>query len=183
MIKDYALFYSYSKSRDLLEVKFSNEEITYSLEQENVTVNFHNVDLVSYEITGINKIMKIHVDGMIYLPNNAMVDVINSLLKQSGLETLAYKDHSDFYVGEVIQTSPSIILNSSFGEVEINEKCSLREKDRVIFVLKHTFVNINKYATENHICTYKDLDIANKDEVMLVDLSINDDFFNTKEED
>ena len=53
MIREYSLFYYYHKIHDELVVRFCDEEITYESQIDNVKVSYHNVDLVSYEISDI----------------------------------------------------------------------------------------------------------------------------------
>lgn len=182
MIENYSLFYFYSKHDDVLVVKFSNEDITYTLEQEVVNSNYHNIDLVSYEISGISKIMKIHAHGLIPLPNKLMIDVINTILKENGLETLGYKNHSGFYIGEVKEIEPNLIISYDNKECLFKPIPSLKKNDHVVIATPLTFLFNGVQLEDEHLCSYNDLGLSKSNDILIVDKDItSNDFFSTKE--
>ena len=180
-MKNYALFYSFSKEKESLLILFSDEEITYQKDLGRVIVSYHDVDVVSYRIKDINKIIKIHADGMIPLLNKELLSIINNVLIKDGLKPLEEKKHSDFYNAEVINVNP-IKVKTIDGEYIINKEHKVKLNDHVVLVKKGSFLFDKTYLKEDHLCSYKDLEISNNEEVFIDnELNINEDFFITEE--
>lgn len=179
---NYAVFYSFSKEKESLLILFSDEEITYQKSLNHVIVSYHDVDVVSYRIKDINKIIKIHADGLIPLLNKELLSIVNNVLVKDGLTPLKEKDHSDFYNAVVINNNP-LVLKAIDGEYQINEDIKLRINDHVVLVKKGSFLPDKTYLKDHHVCSYKDLGISNSKEVFIDnELDINVDFYLTSEE-
>ncbi len=101
-MKDYSLYYSYKNKGDVLIITFDGEkEATKSENRERVTIIYNNSEIIGYQIKNIKEIIKIKSEGMIYLPNKEMVEVINSILKNAKLEPLEEKENSGYFTAEV----------------------------------------------------------------------------------
>ena len=180
-MKNYDVFYSFSKEREYLLILFSDEKITYQKSFGKIVVSYHNVDVVSYKIKDIDKIIKIHADGLIPLINQTVLSIINNLLIKEGLEPLFEKTHSDFYNAIVLSKNPTIVKTID-GEYEVNND-NVKINDHVVLAKQGSFLFDKTYLKENHLCTYKDLEISDSDEVLIDnELDINEDFFLTSEE-
>ena len=172
MIKNYSLFYSYKTLGDVLLVNIddtllSNREV----KKNNILALYHDDLLVGINIFDISKIMKIKSQGMIYLPSNSLIDVINSLLENAGLETLAYKTESGYVIGEIkrvddkemeIDIKKDIYLLPSHKEVH--------QGDKVVLAKIGTYLN-NGRIVKNvpHLCSYEDLGIENKKDILIIE--------------
>ena len=77
-MKNYGVFYSFTEEKEYLLILFSDDEITYQKSFEHVMVSYHDVDVVSYKIKGINKIMKIHADGLIPVLSKEFLKLISN---------------------------------------------------------------------------------------------------------
>ena len=101
-MKDYSLYYSYKNNGDVLIITFDGEkEATKSENRGRVTIIYNNSEIIGYQINNIKEIIKIKSEGMIYLPNKEMVEVINSILKNAKLEPLEEKENSGYFTAEV----------------------------------------------------------------------------------
>ena len=179
-MKNYGVFYSFNKEKDSLIVRFSDLNVTYQKALDHVIVSFHNLDIVSYRIKNINKIIKIHADGLIPVVNEQLLTIINSLLEKDGLPTLENKSHSDFYNGEVISVNP-IIIKTILNEYKF-EDLNVKLHDHVVVLKPRSFDFHGNYYQEAHVCTYEDLDISSSNEIFKDnELQVEDDFFLTME--
>ncbi|MEG0034011.1 MAG: DUF4479 domain-containing protein [Bacilli bacterium] len=99
----YSLFYNKNVIGDVLLISFENETIPNRKEVDNNIVRIYENDrLIGINIFNISSTVKIHADGLIPLPANQFIDVINSVLIQNKLEPLAYKEESGFKIGKII---------------------------------------------------------------------------------
>lgn len=99
----YSLFYNYKLLGDILFIIYDNELIPTSKEVDyDVTKIYYQEKLIGINIFNFSKIIKIKANGLIPLPNNELIDVINSVLKNHNLESLPYKNESGFKIGKII---------------------------------------------------------------------------------
>ena len=177
MIENYSIFYSYQKARNILTIKFNDLKINKDVKRGNVFIFYHDDELVSYIIDGIDKIIKIHAEGLIPLPNDMMIDVINTFLKKENLEQLSYKKHSGYYVGEVKNVNGEVEVNTINNTYKFSNYFNLLDGDKVIVASPNIFLFNGEYNKEPHLCSYKDLDISDND-ALIVDnsLIVNEDF-------
>jgi len=182
MLTNYGIFYYFKRSPHCLLIYFSDEEVTYSTKIGKVTASYHGVDLVSYEIDDIDKLMKIHANGLIVLPNKALIDIINSILRKETFETLEYKVRSDFYVARIVAINDKIKVTSLLGEKELPLVSGLKVGDKVIINKENSFTCSEEYRKESMICSYRDLGINKSNEIMKVnELDIEKDLFEMEE--
>lgn len=180
-MKNYGVFYSFTEEKEYLLILFSDDEITYQKSFEHVIVSYHDVDVVSYKIKGINKIMKIHADGLIPVLSKELLKLINSILLKDGLAPLEEKVHSGFYNGEVVDKNP-IKVKTRDGIFILEDDYDVQIGDRVVLTRPDTFLFDKTYLRKHHLCSYKDLEISDDDKVFVDnELDINGDFFLTKE--
>ena len=102
MIKKYSLYYSYKYIGDVLIVNIiPNAFVTTSKRVGDVEIIYNNDTVIGYNIFNISRIIKIKMVGILYHPENVLIDIINSILTNAKQETLSYVEESGFVVGEV----------------------------------------------------------------------------------
>ncbi|MCH5172510.1 MAG: DUF4479 domain-containing protein [Erysipelotrichales bacterium] len=102
-MKDYALFYDYHTIGDvLLIVKDLETKPDKTVVNGDVVSLYKNNELIGINIFNISSVLKIKSKGLIVLPMKEMIDVINNILKNAGVETLEYKEESGFKIGHVL---------------------------------------------------------------------------------
>ena len=119
MIKDYLLYFSNNVYKDSLYIHLRRD---YQIKDE--TKIFNDVEVlykekkpIVYMIHNISRYTKIWMDGYIYLPSKTLIDVVNSILLNAGLEPLAYKDKSGFIIGKITAKSP--YLNGNLYNIDL----------------------------------------------------------------
>ena len=159
MFSQYGIF-NLHEEEDALLILFSEEEITSHKLSKEVEVLYHNETLVGYKIPNFIRYAKIKYSGIIFLPNNYLIDVINSVLTNNELETINYKNNSGFVVKKD---------ENGKNRVWANEGTFLRD---------HT-ISKGKYVT------YYELYIKNENEDELIEIEednlIGKDFFKMEE--
>ena len=99
----YGLYYNKEKIGDVLIIIFKSNEIANFIKTtENCRVLYRNNELVGINILNISKILKIKSHGFLPLINKEVLDVINSILLNNGLEALPYQNESGFVVAKII---------------------------------------------------------------------------------
>lgn len=102
-MKDYALFYDYHTIGDvLLIVKDLETKPDKVLKNGDVVSLYKNDELIGINIFDISSVLKIKSKGLIVLPIKEMIDIINNILENAGVETLSYKEESGFKIGHVL---------------------------------------------------------------------------------
>lgn len=154
MISRYGIFNYHEDNNELVILFDEGRNFKERLNDEIFLLKKDN-QVVGYSINNFIKYAKIKYSGIIFLPNNALIDVINSILKNNNLETLSYKDSSGYEI-------------------------KLINNQKVVFANKGTFLK-DESISKGHICTYDDLFIKHDkmNEVLLLDndSKINVDFF------
>lgn len=194
MIENYTLYYSYKNIGDVLIVYLDDILPMTSYKRSGDVVTIYSDDrLIGYNIFNISKIIKIKYSGALYLPNKMLIDVINSVLKNSKNDTLSYHEYSGYVSGCVIdgnEVEGGYLFKVNIGEDILScfSKELLNIGDKVIVALSGTRLsngkmvresNINGVFTNAHICTFKDLDISedNASFINEEDLDLGNDFF------
>lgn len=98
----YGIFHHLATLGDVLLIKISDQIATHSVTNDRVVALYAGDELVGYNIFRISEVIKIKSNGLIVLPGNALIDVINSLLTASGFTALPYLENSGFVIGEVL---------------------------------------------------------------------------------
>lgn len=97
----YAIFYNYELFGDVIIIKFANKPATKVEQRNNITVIYNDEDIIGYNIFKTKHIVKIKAKGLIPLPADSLIDLINALLTNENLNPLPYKLQSGFVVGYV----------------------------------------------------------------------------------
>ena len=109
----YSLFYNKDLIGDVLMIVYNQGKIpNKSIKEENIVKIYSDDELIGINIFNISSIVKIHANGLIPLPANEFVDVINTLLAQHNLDKLEYKKESGFKIGKVILNPLSFLYSN-----------------------------------------------------------------------
>ena len=154
MIKNYGI-YNHHEYDDTLLILFSDLEVTSSKKDNEIESLYHEEQLVGYRIKHFIRYAKIKYSGIIFLPADPLIDVINTVLRKYHLETLEYKKHS----GYITKINDSKVM---------------------VYATSGTFLR-DETISQGRFCSYYDLYIKNENEHQLItfDDSIkeNEDFF------
>lgn len=177
---NFSIFYSYKTHGDVLIVSFKDEIITSVIHKGSVEVCYNKDDIITLRFNNMSKIIKIHSSGLVALPNNLFIDILNNILKKEKIDVqLAYKDKSDFVIGKVVEIN-KVDVASKVIEVITND---LKINDFVVVANKDIRLATGKWTKDYQICTYKDLHISDDESVYIIDeeCQVGTDFYNTKE--
>ena len=153
----YTLFYNRKNIGDVLLINFNNDlEVTSFIKKDKITALYHDDKLIGYNIFDISKIVKIQYKGMIILPINPLIDVINSLLINEGFDKLDYSFESGYLIVEIKKINKDVItLSDGYEEYNIkNIYNNIYLGENVIliknkhFTLDARFINDDKYDGE-----------------------------------
>ena len=200
MNSKYCLYYFPPKSDealgDSLIIYFGeNMPTTRNEKGDNADKLFNKDTLIGYLIHNFSNYCKIRMSGPVYLPNDEIVDLVNDILTNAGLEQIGYYDHSGFVVGKI--TKKSELKKSYLYEIDANKKLNiestfdLKEGEKVVVALNGTYLmpgmmvcpfEIKSGVTsDGRICSNQDLNIAPLDEFFAVivdeDAVVGEDFF------
>ena len=180
IINNYDIFYSYKLVGDTLIVSIFDGETDKVVTNGVVEVCYTNNEVSKLRFNNISKIIKIHSNGLIPLPNKLFVDILNNILSKErvGL-SLGYKEHSNYIIGEVVD-----INKVNIGNEIINIDTSLlNNSDLVVIAKPHVRLATGKWTLDYHICTYLDLHLDESEQVFVIDEDFipGTDFFKTEE--
>ena len=138
MITNYGIFNNHELDNTLL-VKLFDDEITDCKKlSEEMELLYNGTKLVGYRIKNFLRYAKIKYSGIIFLPNNPLIDVINSILSKYNLEVLDYKKGS----GYITRVNDGVMK---------------------VFATEGTFLR-DGTISKGRFCTYHDLYIDHEDE-------------------
>ena len=102
----YRLFYNHPALKDVLIIVIDPEaRVLKSETHKNVVALYgENDKLVGYNIFHIDDVMKIKANGVIFVPDAKLLEVINSLLEREGLTPLPEVEDSGYRVAKVLST-------------------------------------------------------------------------------
>ena len=154
MITNYGIYNNHELDNTLL-VLFSELKPTRSVELGEVDILYHEDERVGYKIKNFLKYAKIKYSGIIYLPANPLIDVINTVLERFDLEKLDYK-HGSGYITK-------------------------RNEDKLmVYCLPGTFMR-DYQISKGEYCSYYDLYIKDENDKRLFEIDEyikeNVDFF------
>ena len=95
MISNYGIYNNHELDNTLL-VLISDKKTTRSESKGEIDILYHNDKIVGYKIKNFLRYAKIKYSGIIYLPANPLIDVINGILERYNLEKLDYKHGSGY---------------------------------------------------------------------------------------
>ena len=159
MISSYGIYNNHELDNTLL-VLLSDEKITSTKKLSNEMEVLYALDkVVGYRISNFIRYAKIKYSGIIFLPADPLIDVINSVLDKYSLETLCYKQGSGYMT-------------------------RINDDKLMVFALKGTFLR-DGTISQGRYCTYYDLYIKNENENDLIVINENVkefiDFFQMEE--
>ena len=154
MIKNYGI-YNHHEYNDTLLILFSDALADRTESTGEVDVLYSEDKVVGYRIKKFIRYAKIKYSGIIFLPANPLIDVINTILRKYHLETLDYKTHSGYIT-------------------------KMQNNKVMVYATSGTFLR-DESISQGRFCSYYDLYIKNENEHQLItfDDSIkeNEDFF------
>ena len=185
MIKNYSLFYSYKTLGDVLLINIDDRFLVNKEKRKNnIVCLYHDDVLVGINIFDISKIIKIKSQGMIYLPSPSLIDVINSLLANNGIETLMNKEHSGYVIGRIVDNNKLLEVDINNQILEIPFEGNLNIGQKVVVATIGTYLNNGKIVKDYpHLCSYQDLGIMDNEDILIIeeDAIIGEDFFMMEE--
>ena len=158
MKSNYGLFNEHEDNGNLL-ILFSDEDYDVEENREEVSIYYRRGQVVGYGISNFIRYAKIKYSGIVFLPSMPLIDVINSILENNGLDILEFKKQS----GYVVKTDKDV---------------------KKVFALEGTFLR-DKTISKGRFCTYHDLYITaeNENDLIVIDEDIKEgtDFFQMEE--
>lgn len=98
----YRLYYQRETAKDVLYIIYEPSAYPDKVEQKgNVVALYNQGKLIGINILDFSKIVKIRANGMIPVPEDALIDVINLELSHALLEPLPYARESGYIVARV----------------------------------------------------------------------------------
>ena len=158
MKTNYGLFNEHEDNGNLL-ILFASEDYDAEENRDEVTIFYKKGQVVGYAISNFIRYAKIKYSGIVFLPSKPLIDVINSVLENNGLDTLEFKKQS----GYVVKLDGGI---------------------KKVYALEGTFLR-DKTISKGRFCTYFDLYITseNENDLIVIDEDIKEgtDFFQMEE--
>lgn len=199
MIKDYLLYFSNNVYKDSLYIHLRRD---YQIKDEtkffnDVEVLYKQKEPIVYMIHNISRYTKIKLDGYIYLPNKILLDVINQILINAGLEPLAYKNKSGFIIGKI--SAKTAYLTGFYYEIDLSDHIAHAYSETEIMVGKKVVVieegvsldekryflnyELEGQRIDAYLVSEKDLLISeiNKPIIIEEDIKVGSDFFYLEE--
>ncbi len=97
-MKNYRLFYNYKVTGDVLLCLIRPDlEVTKCEEKDNLSLLFHDEEIVGWNLFKVSEFLKIKSDGIIFCPPKELLIVINSFLKRYDAAPLLEEPDSSFY--------------------------------------------------------------------------------------
>lgn len=194
MIEKFSLYYAYKTIGDVLIVNIEPDEFPTSFKRSgDVVAIYSNDKLIGYNIFDISRVIKIKMVGILYHPENVMIDIINSFLANAELETLGYVTESGFVTGEVKE---SIDMDGKYlNMIDIKtqmvaglSKTALATGEKVVIAKIGTTLRNNKVVKQMvgdfgiadcYICSGKDVFYDESESPLILDNDVESgmDFF------
>ncbi|MDY2728252.1 MAG: DUF4479 domain-containing protein [Candidatus Onthovivens sp.] len=100
----YGLYYNKEKLGDILFIVFnSNTNPNKVIKKDHCTILYKDEKIVGINIFNISSIIKIKAKGFIPYINMDILNCINSILINEGVEKLPYQDSSGFTVAQIVE--------------------------------------------------------------------------------
>ena len=138
MISNYGIYNNHELDNTLLVLLF-DDKVTSSKKLSNeMEVLYASDKVVGYRISNFIRYAKIKYSGIIFIPADPLIDVINSILSKYNLEVLDYKKGS----GYITRVNDGVMK---------------------VFATEGTFLR-DGTISKGRFCTYHDLYIDHEDE-------------------
>ncbi len=99
----YRLFYDFKTNGDVLFLVYEPETEPDTIKEgSNVTGLFKEGRFIGANFFQIGEVVKLKTSGMIVTPDDALIDVLNTILKQNGLPELPYCRDSGYKVAKIV---------------------------------------------------------------------------------
>ena len=152
MIAKYGLINHFDKINAYLSVVFDEQPKSLLPKQDgDLLIYEKNGKIYRIDIFNLKKYVKIRIKGLITLPNYELIAILNGYLGKYDIMLLS-KDESGFYIAKEDDTY-------------------------IVKVRKDTLTADGTFVKEDRIATYKDLDIEEEDNKIVLD-EVNDDDLN-----
>ena len=157
MIEKYGVYNHHELDNTLLIIFSEFKSCTFK-DLGEVDVLYSNKEIVGYRLKNFIRYAKIKYSGIIYLPANPLIDIINSVLEKYNLEKLGYKKNSGYFT-------------------------KMNEDKLMVFASEGTFLR-DQSISKGKYCSYYDLYIKteNDSELFVIDeyIPVGVDFFKTE---
>lgn len=154
MITNYGMYNNHELDNTLLLI-FSESKSNRFVDLGEVDVLYFDSTIVGYRIKNFIRYAKIKYSGIIYLPANPLIDIINSILEKYHLDKLGYKKSSGYFT-------------------------KMNNDELMVFVSEGTFLR-DQSISKGKYCTYYDLYIKddNDNRLFVIDERLPEgvDFF------
>ena len=144
MITNYGIYNNHELDNTLLVLVSDKKSNKIDSLSEEMEVLYCDNELVGYRIRNFIRYAKIKYTGIIFLPADPLIDVINLILERYKLEELAYKVGSGYITKE-------------------------KEGKMSVYALEGTFLK-DQTISKGKYCTYHDLYIENENEDKIIEI-------------
>ena len=152
MIAKYGLINHFDKINAYLSVVFDEQPKSLLPKQDgDLLIYEKNGKIYRIDIFNLKKYVKIRIKGLITLPNYELIAILNGYLGKYDIMLLS-KDESGFYIAKEDDTY-------------------------IVKVRKDTLTADGTFVKEDRVATYKDLDVEEEDNKIVLD-EVNDDDLN-----
>ena len=179
----YRLFYNLRRLGDVLLIEIAPGKAATSTKRKgDVIALFHEEELIGYNIFNLKEVVKLKTDGVIFAPDDRLIDIINILLRNQGFQTLPYTRDSGYKVAKIINLEEhplderKSIVTLSLKEktlITVTAHPNLSLNQLVVVALDGTILADGRMFQENiirnipqqaHICSGQDLKINQEDD-------------------
>ena len=146
MISNYGIYNNHELDNTLL-VLLSDKKPNKSKENGEIDILYQDDEIVGVRIKNFIRYAKIKYSGIIYLPANPLIDIINSVLERYHLEKLDYKHGSGYLTRR-------------------------NENKMMVYCLPGTFMR-DYQISNGQYCSYYDLYIKDENDKRLFEIDEN----------
>lgn len=209
IITNYCLYYIPKNNEgglnDVLMIYFGeNEAIQERQLKDEIITFYHGSHLIGFALLNFSNHAKIKINGTIFLPNEFLINVINSVLINAKKNvTLGCKEHSGFVVGKIIDKKESgrsfvydvdikdeVIKVESTFDIDLNLEVCVAKTDTYLLPARmiKQYETKDKDIIKGRICTYDDLQMPVENSFLPLlmqedELEVGQDFFLMEERD
>lgn len=180
IINNYDIFYSYKLIGDVLIVSIFNASNEMVYKKGSLEICYQNDEVSKIRFNNISKVIKIHSNGLIPLPNKLFVDILNDILSKENIEfRLGYKEHSNYIIGKVVKLN---IVDIGDTEISLVTK-GANINDLIVVAKPNVRLATGVWTSTYHICSYADLHLDDDNKIFIIDEEFipGTDFFKTEE--